>query len=1126
MSRSVYMPTRSYSSNDLVKTAQARGLVDRFIEATYFGGRRLESKSTVFGTMMNELRNIDNKIRATLLNKTISKQTPYPNENMGSAEELLKNAQSAYDSKEYLLAISYLEQFYVKVLYCAQLLKNLDSIVAELNKEYYKSLLEPLKEDQIERIKKFLKDRKEAEYLPADTRQDIEEGKANIEGKLKATTSARYGLNKKAGFYKQAGLISWVQGLFNPREAALTLWERIQPGASKDLKRDIGRVLSASNRLFNVFKNSLETMSSARANREIAKYQTAAKTIPAQVNSYSELINDANFNKYTQQLNDVLASIATPQQAAKVQQNPSPDASVLAAQVASGNTGSPVGAPVVYSLGSGKDINDFKPSQQVYVVKDNARISATVNNVDKNNKVSVNIDGFPDPILLNPNQIFINDAAIVIQNAVNSGAVSAPVDASDPAAAVAVIQQAGNAVAGNINNAAVEPPQAPPDPVNPVNPAGTPPPDAGGAGDAPAGGTPADFSGAGGSGGDLTPLQKSIALKIYEYMFKEPNEDKLAMYIAALFGSGWSHKKNIGPKKLIDEVAKKIEEYENYNLLGKYVDESSGEKVFYIKKPSLKNKTDKLMTDDVYGIKEYFDLAQKDLPPLESSNIPGNLLFTTSWEEGAGDNIAGGTPAGGAGDTGAPADGTTPEKKNYVLTTKFRNGIQDSIKKIDFNSKIRELPKYIEVNFLKDEIVPGGKNIRKVVEYEDYTSIIDEGSLLDSIPADSPSDGGDGSASGAGAGADEKTVKLKLNSFTKNKFIDININNLGGPEIKYDSVSDFNNSHIEKYLDEAINSLNNINNGKYIEINIGESEIFNDNFKTIGKRKLSQPPWFNVKFIKYKDEGSKFGPKIDYIINFALDPSDEYVEPDAASPPSPGKTDEPEASPLLYEVPQFKPPTEELPGESIHGAVPEEEERGEEEEREKKEVARLRQLLNRMYPKERLTYEIINIINNNPTGEKVSLNINTNDFLNYLNIQGPEKDNLTNTIKKNFPSQVPVVINHVKLEENIYTIYFFCKTDLFKNLAYEYANFFPSGLGPSLTLNAQDFIAYVKENLPVVYQQAEILAKNASFTYALQALSNESPIIVASFIRRYANLIQNKNKKLSNNLHKIASRIK
>jgi hypothetical protein len=322
-------------NQNLLKVAQERSRSDRFREFTFLGGRYLEGKSNVFGTMMNQLREVDNQVRATLLNRKIGDQIPYLSEASGPIKNILDNAKDAYENKEYLVSISYLEQFYVKVLYCAQLLKNAEHIIVSLNAEYFSSLADPLTEEQAESVLRFLTKSKDPKYIPS---QDVPAVTAYSKNKK---------LFKKAGFYKKAGLINWVRSLFSKmqRKSALDLWERIQPGISKDLRNDIRSVLSASDRLLNVLQNQLNIMSRARAERKIADYVKASKTIIDQVDRYSGVINSANFQKHKSNLNNILEDIAPPEAIQQSESEPTVDSAALAANVADAGVVAPPPAP-------------------------------------------------------------------------------------------------------------------------------------------------------------------------------------------------------------------------------------------------------------------------------------------------------------------------------------------------------------------------------------------------------------------------------------------------------------------------------------------------------------------------------------------------------------------------------------------------------------------------------------------------------------------------------------------------------------------------------------------------------------------------------------------------------------
>ncbi len=318
-SQKVY--SSAQTSNQIIVTAQDRGWTDRFLEWSNFGGKRLENKTQIFGVMMRQLRQADNLVRATLLGKEYGDQIPYAGE--VSAKNLLESAKKNYENKEYLVSISYLEQFYQKVLYCAQVLKNVSEINKNLNAEYFEALAEDLTDDQKRRIYNYLREQKNEQYLSQETRDQIEEMKEKNKDDLATLSSINYNMRKQAQFYKTAGLIDWVKELFDSRSAALNLWERIQPGAGKQLSRDIRTVLSASDRLLNNFQTNLNKMSEARAGRKIADYDRFSQDLVNKVTNYSGTIERADFNKHTGDLQKILAQMATPAQAQAAKDNSS-----------------------------------------------------------------------------------------------------------------------------------------------------------------------------------------------------------------------------------------------------------------------------------------------------------------------------------------------------------------------------------------------------------------------------------------------------------------------------------------------------------------------------------------------------------------------------------------------------------------------------------------------------------------------------------------------------------------------------------------------------------------------------------------------------------------------------------
>jgi hypothetical protein len=333
------------NQNKFNKLAQDWGWTESFKEWANFGGARVEKKSDLFQLIMNNLRSVDNGIRATLLGKKMGDQAPYAGDL--PIKKVLDLAQQNYNNKEYLLAISYLDQFYQKVLYCAQLLKSLDSLTISLNQEYFKSLAENLTDEQKERIKNYLAKAKGEEYLSEDERKKLKDLKENIQRDLgNVTSNTKYKIQKHGQFYKTAGLTDWIQQLFSSRLSALNLWEKIYPKASTDLKKNLRIVLSASNRLLNVLQTNLNKMSQARIDRQVADYVKTSKNIVDQVNQYSSSIDRVNFSQYADQLQNILNNVVPPEQQKEVGNTTSAPSSQLSAQVKNNsNTSAPAPSP-------------------------------------------------------------------------------------------------------------------------------------------------------------------------------------------------------------------------------------------------------------------------------------------------------------------------------------------------------------------------------------------------------------------------------------------------------------------------------------------------------------------------------------------------------------------------------------------------------------------------------------------------------------------------------------------------------------------------------------------------------------------------------------------------------------
>ena len=265
----------------MYKVAQKRALSDLFREWSNLGARRIENEIDIFREMMDNLRERDNEVRATLLGKNVGTAMPFGGDI--SVNKLLSSAEKNFNKKEYLLALSDLEQFRSKLLYVSQTFKKLNAETQTLNQAYFKFLAGNIDIDQAQQV---------INYLTAPTK----------------TASLDIGFVKTASFFDFIKHI-FNTGFTNTRLAALKSWELINPGAANNLKNSIRSALAQSNGILNILKNNLERLSIYRAERQVSDYTLVSSATSAAINKYYESLKNLNLSQYADQLQEIIGTL-------------------------------------------------------------------------------------------------------------------------------------------------------------------------------------------------------------------------------------------------------------------------------------------------------------------------------------------------------------------------------------------------------------------------------------------------------------------------------------------------------------------------------------------------------------------------------------------------------------------------------------------------------------------------------------------------------------------------------------------------------------------------------------------------------------------------------------------------
>lgn len=225
------------------KRAQKRKMLDKLREKVDIFGHAAEEFSPTFGKLMLQLRNTDTMIRDSLL-----EQDP-------SLKDVLKNAKSNFNKREYMASISDLKAFHDKVENVVKVLKNLQNNVDEAHEEFLFG------------------------GLPNETLTGLK----SLKDRFEATKAAR-----QNEIVKEAGLSDLWYALTSERGKAIRAWEKRYPGKMKQVKTQTNSLLKKSEGLFSQLLASLKEMSSARAARNIDRYVKAAEKLTAKFDDYNK----------------------------------------------------------------------------------------------------------------------------------------------------------------------------------------------------------------------------------------------------------------------------------------------------------------------------------------------------------------------------------------------------------------------------------------------------------------------------------------------------------------------------------------------------------------------------------------------------------------------------------------------------------------------------------------------------------------------------------------------------------------------------------------------------------------------------------------------------------------------
>jgi len=212
--------------------------------------------------IMNALTIADDKIRAELTGEKMGKHAPAPDDKI-SAKELIKNARSNFNRREYMAGISDLVIFNKKMFNTVELINEFKKSLSNIDETTlkHKLLFEGVSDTHLENIEKNI----------AHVRKN---GEQCYESFIKEA--------------KLAGLLDTWYNLTNARGRSLAAVEKRYPKITEDLRKKGLTVISNAESLLSNTISNLKTMATARATRKLDPYLEAANAIVADYSKFND----------------------------------------------------------------------------------------------------------------------------------------------------------------------------------------------------------------------------------------------------------------------------------------------------------------------------------------------------------------------------------------------------------------------------------------------------------------------------------------------------------------------------------------------------------------------------------------------------------------------------------------------------------------------------------------------------------------------------------------------------------------------------------------------------------------------------------------------------------------------
>lgn len=240
------------------KTAQRRSgkrsILNKLKEVTNVGGIAAEKLfNPEFERVMDSLRAADNRVRAIASGTTIDGEDP--GNDPISLKDLLKNAKSYLNRREYMTGIAFLGRFHKKL---EELNKVINALNLDVDKVHHDFLFRDLDDEQ----KKHL--------------HDMKSRFAYAQPQLVAS----------------AGIMDFLINVGTQRGRALAAWEKRYPKQVGKLKKDADALYDRSDMTLRSILSSLKDMASNRASRKIDDYMKDAHKIGSFYSNYDKMFRE------------------------------------------------------------------------------------------------------------------------------------------------------------------------------------------------------------------------------------------------------------------------------------------------------------------------------------------------------------------------------------------------------------------------------------------------------------------------------------------------------------------------------------------------------------------------------------------------------------------------------------------------------------------------------------------------------------------------------------------------------------------------------------------------------------------------------------------------------------------